>query len=76
MVGRGEQLGAWVADLLLEVVEGFGRIAVDTDAGALKEAYLPAELAPLFAGFSGQVCTPSGSDGIRTRGLLRDRQAC
>jgi site-specific DNA recombinase len=54
----------------------FARVIVDTDSGLIKEIHLREGLATLFAVLPEQVYTPSGSDGIRTRGLLRDRQAC
>ena len=54
----------------------FVRITCDTVAGRIREMHLPRELAPLFAVLPGQMHTSGGSDGIRTRGLLRDRQAC
>lgn len=54
----------------------FTSIVVDIDACRIKEIHLREGLNPLFAVLPEQVYTPSGSDGIRTRGLLRDRQAC
>ncbi len=54
----------------------FAQIVYDTDAQAVKAIHLRGELAPLFAVLPAEVYTRSGSDGIRTRGLLRDRQAC
>ena len=50
------------------------RVVCDLDRGVITAIHLREELAPLFAVIPPQVHTPSGSDGIRTRDILRDRQ--
>jgi site-specific DNA recombinase len=54
----------------------FSRVVVDLDGKAITEIHLREEFAPLFAALPAQVYTNGGTDGIRTRDLLRDRQAC
>ena len=54
--------------------ELFDAIYCDLDRREIKAVELKKALHPLWNALP--KCTQSGSDGIRTRDLLRDRQAC